>query len=350
MTLRRHAEQEDTGSNCDHAFNETTETGHVVGLLDRDQRTALSRAKFDDMRAVFVSQPSSPRCSCNGTTARRPNLQPQISRTRSHKIKRHLVRRTLHRFHEALFVCACLLTLIRVPSAMSAPTSRHGSLDQERMNSHPKWINPCGLGASDDFDSELDSVPRLSDNELLSSIIVAAKGALMHAERFKENYVKNTFNENFRKFHQEWKSTRYEWLPTTEQISKNLGEPIPIEQLQKLELDVALKDTFAYLQKFAVGMEQIVWDQIDNNGAYKDQFADIEFRLRATLCEIQAAMLERGVMQYENVTRQIMANELRHMGNSSYRNMRDWVIFRDCMNGLEYVIQVFEYLQQKLTS
>ncbi|KDR10788.1 hypothetical protein L798_14914 [Zootermopsis nevadensis] len=233
---------------------------------------------------------------------------------------------------------------------MSAPTSRHGSLDQERMNSHPKWINPCGLGASDDFDSELDSVPRLSDNELLSSIIVAAKGALMHAERFKENYVKNTFNENFRKFHQEWKSTRYEWLPTTEQISKNLGEPIPIEQLQKLELDVALKDTFAYLQKFAVGMEQIVWDQIDNNGAYKDQFADIEFRLRATLCEIQAAMLERGVMQYENVTRQIMANELRHMGNSSYRNMRDWVIFRDCMNGLEYVIQVFEYLQQKLTS
>jgi hypothetical protein len=48
-----------------------------------------------------------------------------------------------------------------------------------------------------------------------------------------------------------------------------------------LQLDVALKDTYAYLQKFAVGMEQIVWDQNDNNGAFKDEFADIEFKLRA---------------------------------------------------------------------
>jgi hypothetical protein len=96
---------------------------------------------------------------------------------------------TVAGFSEALFVCVCFLTLIRVPTAMSAPTSRHNSLDQERMNSHPKWINPCGLGASDDFDSELDSVPHLSDNELVSSVIVAAKSALMHAERFKENYV-----------------------------------------------------------------------------------------------------------------------------------------------------------------
>lgn len=72
---------------------------------------------------------------------------------------------------------------------MSAPTSRRSSLDQERMNSHPKWINPCGIGSSDEFDSELDSVPRLTDKELLSAIIVAAKSALMHAERFKDNYV-----------------------------------------------------------------------------------------------------------------------------------------------------------------
>jgi hypothetical protein len=61
-------------------------------------------------------------------------------------------------------------------------------------------------------------------------------------------------------------------------------------------------------------------------------------------------MLELGVMQYDNITRQIMGNEYRHMGNSSYRNVRDWIIFRDCMNGLEYVIQVFEYFQQKLTT
>jgi hypothetical protein len=69
-----------------------------------------------------------------------------------------------------------------------------------------------------------------------------------------------------------------------------------------------------------------------------------------TLCEIQAAMLERGVAQHDNITRQIMGSELRQVTNSSYRNVRDWVIFRDCMNGLEYVIQVFEHFKDKLTS
>jgi len=57
-----------------------------------------------------------------------------------------------------------------------------------------------------------------------------------------------------------------------------------------LQLDKALKDTYKYLQKFAVGMEQVVWDQIDNNGAFKNEFADIEFKLRAV----------SGVLRYKD--------------------------------------------------
>lgn len=97
MTITRYRlrDSEDTGTTCGHASNGTTEAGHVVGLLDRDQRTALSRPKFDDMRAVLVSQPSSPPCSCDRTTFR-PHRQPQLSRTGSLETKRHLLRRTLH--------------------------------------------------------------------------------------------------------------------------------------------------------------------------------------------------------------------------------------------------------------
>ncbi|XP_069677792.1 uncharacterized protein [Periplaneta americana] len=347
MRTRRSSRQarrlaQDAASSDDHASEVTTQDGHVPGLLDRDQRTALSRPRFDDMRAVLVTERhrhASPRCGCT-----RPSSQHH------HKIKWHLLRRTLHRFSGFLVVCVCFLSVIRVPTVMSAPASRHGSPDRDRMNSHPKWINPCGPGASDEFDAELDIVPRLNDDELLTSIIVAAKNALMHAERFKESYAKETFNLDFKQLHQDWKSVQYSWLPTTEEISKSLGEHVPIEQLEKLELDSTLKDTYEYLQKFAVGLEQVVWDQKDENGAFKEQFADIEFKLRATLCEIQAAMMERGVVPHMDITRQIMNNDLRHIGNSSYRNVRDWVIFRDCMNGLEYVIQVFEYFKQKLTS
>lgn len=87
-------------------------------------------------------------------------------------------------------VCVCFLTVIRVPTVMSAPASRHNSVDyDERMHSHQKWINPCGNRDSDDFDGELEGVVQLNDNALLSSIILAAKNALMHAQRFKDSYV-----------------------------------------------------------------------------------------------------------------------------------------------------------------
>jgi hypothetical protein len=48
-----------------------------------------------------------------------------------------------------------------------------------------------------------------------------------------------------------------------------------------VQLDIALTDTYRYLQKYAVGIEQVVWDQMDSNGPFKNQFADIEFKLRA---------------------------------------------------------------------
>jgi hypothetical protein len=41
---------------------------------------------------------------------------------------------------------------------------------------------------------------------------------------------------NFEQIHQDWKTVRYPWLPTSEEISKSLGEHMPREELQKLEV------------------------------------------------------------------------------------------------------------------
>nr|CAD7439471.1 unnamed protein product [Timema bartmani] len=177
--------------------------------------------------------------------------------------------------------------------------------------------------------------------------------------------VKNTFNLDMMEHHDAWKSSNYDWLPS---LPKGLGEKVPEENLQTLELDTALKDTYEYLQMFAVGLEQVVIDQKENGGEFLQEFKDTEFKVRAlntsvinnlskeagdeqirlkeihpyqlwTLCEIQVAMVERNVTPKADVTREIMGEELRMMGNSSYRNLRDWLIFRDYMNGLEYVVQ-----------
>ena len=91
------------------------------------------------------------------------------------------------------------------------------------------------------------------------------------------------------------------------------------------------------------------------------------------------AMLERGLEVGEDVDRSIMSKEVRtpvmdvfkmsflaatlstlksakvnflsffqvrNTEDSSYRNLRDWYIYRDYMNGLEYVIHAFAHLKK----
>jgi hypothetical protein len=64
------------------------------------------------------------------------------------------------------------------------------------------------------------------------------------------------------------------------------------------------------------------------------------------LCELQMAMLERDIDIGEDVDRSIMSKEVRNTEDSSYRSLRDWYIYRDYMNGLEYVIHAFDHLKK----
>lgn len=113
-------------------------------------------------------------------------------------------------------------------------------------------------------------------------------------------------------------------------------------------MDNSLLDAFEYLQKIAVGLEQVVWDQEDENGQFHGKFKDTEFKLRALLCEIQVAIIERGLTMREDVRRDIMTQDFRQIEDSSFRNVRDWMIFRDYMNTLQYVIDVFENFKSRL--
>lgn len=59
------------------------------------------------------------------------------------------------------------------------------------------------------------------------------------------------------------------------------------------------------------------------------------------LCEMQTAMGDCGVTPPPNIGRDIMPDGIRL---EPHYNLRDWIIFRDYINGLEYVHQVFSYL------
>jgi hypothetical protein len=58
-------------------------------------------------------------------------------------------------------------------------------------------------------------------------------------------------------------------------------------------------------------------------------------------------MLEKGIWPQEDVSREIMAPDVRDIEDESYRNLRDWYIYRDYMNGLEYVVHAFSHLKRK---
>lgn len=110
----------------------------------------------------------------------------------------------------------------------------------------------------------------------------------------------------------------------------------------------ALQKVFTYLQKIAAGMEQVVVDQADNNGEFLTEFDRAQFGLKMVLCEIEYALLQKGVPEEElaEVPREIIPMRIRNLEDQSYRNLRDWYIYRDYMNGLEYVVDAFTHLRR----
>ena len=68
------------------------------------------------------------------------------------------------------------------------------------------------------------------------------------------------------------------------------------------------------------------------------------------MCELQVALIERAVTLRPDVTRTVMGPQFRNMTENTYRHLRDWLIFRDYMNGLEFIVQVFEHFRQVLLS
>lgn len=222
------------------------------------------------------------------------------------------------------------------------------------MTSQEKWRSPCGEAgqASVDYEGDQD-VEQISDKQLMVQISMQARTALLHAELFLGTYVKLTFNSDLETMQSEWKKSRYDWLPSFNEIPKHFKEVMEQKYLDQFDvrlLDTILLNIYEYMQKFAVGLEQIVWDQEYYNGRFQEEFKQTELNLGAVLCMLQTALVERAVTFKQDVPPTIMNHEYRNMKAETYRNLRDFLIFRDYVNGLEFILQVFDHLQSKLTS
>jgi len=246
------------------------------------------------------------------------------------------------------FLVLAILSEVVVARPMYSNTRGRG---RSRRGPKPKWVNPCGIDPSFVRNHAIFSwheVTPLSDQELIQNILLSAKNALVHSDDFKEKFVRRTFSTpSWEDHHVTWKEQRYNWLPSWKDIPKHLHEALESGHLQKLTLDTALLRIYNYLQRFAVGLEEVVLDQALFDGEFIQEFNEAEYKLKAVLCELQMAMLERDIEFEDDITRDIMKNDVRDIRDESYRNLRDWYIYRDYMNGLEYIIHAFDYLKKQ---
>lgn len=107
----------------------------------------------------------------------------------------------------------------------------------------------------------------------------------------------------------------------------------------------AFKSAFEYIQYFAVGLEQILLDQVLHDGQMTSEFKDIEYDLFQLLCEIQLGMHLQNIEPKEDVLRNVMSHQYRDINETSLRNLRDYLILRDYIAATNYIAELFAFLK-----
>lgn len=96
-------------------------------------------------------------------------------------------------FGEALILGVCLLTVLRVPLAYTAPISNSGEIGSKDYTmdrtGKPKWINPCNIDTSAMSIDDNSSQTTISNSELINMLYVLSKNALDQARNFRNDYV-----------------------------------------------------------------------------------------------------------------------------------------------------------------
>lgn len=233
---------------------------------------------------------------------------------------------------------------------------RSKKLHYDLPNPPDKWINPCRITnvpsiqafpipiqqMDMDMDIEIISQPD-TDSEIISNIITQVNKAERQAKRFMGRYYRETFGEDLSAHGDKFSQVHYDFLKEiNEKVKKSLLEKDKLSR-KEFDLDDSLRFIYAGLQVFAICLEQIVMDQSIYGGNFHQDFQEAEYQLKYVLCEVQIAMLEKGIHQHKDMTRDVMSEDYREIDCDTVRNIRDWVIFRDYINTLEYIQQCFNY-------
>ncbi|XP_049820534.1 uncharacterized protein LOC109598681 [Aethina tumida] len=309
--------------------------GHLQGMLDRDQRTAKLRfrERRDDKVAAVTEGNRSREFASHDAHRNTPVSHCAFPRRASPYASQFAARKKGHIWNsiQRLKYILTYVTICTFPVVWSAPMDRMPGW----------WENPCGQAAKLD-NSQRANGPTVSDSDLLQQILTQANHAYDKSKRFKEDYLLKTFKD--KNWDEYVKEEQYAWLPS---LPKKFGEDVPQDHLNTLTFDDELLKTYGYLQTIAVGLEQVIKDRKKTQGEFLKEFTDAESELKNVLCELQTTIYERKLTIESNVQRDVMNDSFKD-GDITFFKTRDWVIYREYLNCLEYIIQGFNYLKSNL--
>ncbi|XP_049827631.1 uncharacterized protein LOC126266957 isoform X1 [Schistocerca gregaria] len=295
---------------------------------------AVPRPARHPSQPSFLCRPAPPSTPSTSSSSLSPSSSSPSSSSSS------TASLAIRRLCRALVVSACVLIVARVPAAMSAPT---GSARLSELKQSPaRWLTPCGDAQPDPSPGDLADQGDAADagasgplGHLQLQVGIASDNAasflksFVSTEKSKEVFHGNSDIES------EFKDKKYPWLPEL----PNMDECLPSDHFNGLEKGEALRRAFTNIQRFAVGLEQIVWDRKDKGDVLAEQFAKAEDELRLVLCELVTVMQQLSVELPESVSRDIMEDAVRLETGDA----RDWIIYRDYVNALKYTNAVINY-------
>ncbi|KAJ8913109.1 hypothetical protein NQ315_000566 [Exocentrus adspersus] len=314
---------------------------HLEGMLDRDQRTAKMRfynnsditEQVPKTYNIVMNEPTPStrrkhRCCFPDRT--KPFISTNTSTSSHVSHKNGYLISTFQSVRSVLIVGACLVALI--PSTTSAPITKC-------MASNEFWINPCQLPEQSSSVENAD--PTNISKTDLQNIAHQASLALQQAQSFKHSFANEVFKKEFYDLHSDLKSQKLEWLKL--QLPKSLEDQVPCEHLKSLKVDEALLESYASLQMIAVGLQQMVCDLEAHDEPFLTEFTEATGQLKTVLCELQETIVGSGIKMRPDVTKDILKGSDKD-SDRTFRKNRDWMIYRDYMNILEYTSTIFNYL------
>lgn len=183
-----------------------------------------------------------------------------------------------------------------------------------------------------------EEVPK---EESIEAILAESKIVQHKFDNIKGKFFQAIFNSETKYDETMFRNNHYDWLHSTKAIPKELGEPVPNEHLELLEFETEMPKLYTSLQIMVITMEEVFKSE-----KYNEFKGLVVGYLKTLLEEITDAMFYAGIQTPSNISQDILPADFCNIRHLTFLRIRDWLVFRECMNLVEYMVAVFSYLQQ----